>query len=382
MRISALALFACALAAAPAAAQTGFPEWNGRAVQDLAGVLSPKMEDSVRTLLAPARNRGIDVRVVTLASLADYDVGAATIEDFSRALFNAWRVGDRPQNDGVLLVVATKDRKLRIQLGDGAVRYQDAAQRIITDSIVPHFRQGKTARGILRGTAGIAQWFTPEGEAAFAPPPPPPVAASPTSTAAQPAYSPPAPSSGGAGGILFAVLGVGGLGIAAMAYGGYARNKPRKCPRCATQMVKLDEVSDDVYLDSGQKCEEYIHSVDYDVWKCGGCGTHTLLRYSAFFSGRSTCPSCRYQTVTTSRHVLEYATHYREGREEVTRNCPHCGFRDSQIVWLPRLRDTSSSSSSSSSYSSASSSSSGSSGSSSSSGGGGYSSGGGASGSW
>ncbi|MBV9108365.1 MAG: TPM domain-containing protein [Gemmatimonadetes bacterium] len=376
MRISTLALLACALAAAPAAAQTGFPEWNGRAVQDLAGVLSPKMEDSVRTLLAPARSQGIDVRVVTLASMADYDVGAATIEDFSRALFNAWRVGDRPQNDGVLLVIATKDRKLRIQLGDGAARYQDAAQRIITDSIVPHFREGKTTRGILRGTAGIAQWFTPEGQAAFAPPPPPP-----TYTAPQPAYSPPAQSSGGSGGILFALLGAGGLGIAAVAYGGHARNKPRKCPRCSTQMVKLDEVSDDVYLDSGQKCEEYIHSVDYDVWKCGACGTHTLLRYASWFSGRSGCPSCRYQTVTTSRHVLEYATHYHEGREEVTRSCAHCGFRDSQVVWLPRLPDTSSSSSSSSSLSSSSSSSSWSSSSSSSSGGG-YSSGGGASGSW
>ena len=60
-------LAALVLAATSAAAQNGYPEWNGRPVQDLAGVLSPGLEDSVRTLLAPARNQGIDVRVVTVA---------------------------------------------------------------------------------------------------------------------------------------------------------------------------------------------------------------------------------------------------------------------------------------------------------------------------
>jgi uncharacterized protein len=365
------------LVAAPAAAQNGFPEWNGRPVQDLAEVIGPRMEDSIRTLLAPARSQGVDVRVVTLSRMARYDVGTENIDDFAKGMFNAWRVGDRPQNDGILLLVAVKDRKVRIQLGDGALKYEQAAQQVIADSMLPHFREDRMVRGIVRGAAGIAQWFTPEGQAAFAPPPAPEPAYTP-----QPAYSPSGTDAGS--GVLFAILGAGGVGIAMLAMGTAGRNRPRKCEHCGTQMVKLDEVADDVYLDSGQKAEEYLQSVDYDVWKCGKCGAHTLLRYPSWFGGKSACPSCRYQTVVTSSLVLERPTYDDEGREQVNRDCRHCGFHDSTVVWLPRrsrpTRHSSSwsggSSSSSSSWSSSSSSSSGGGG------GGGYSSGGGASGSW
>jgi uncharacterized protein len=366
------------LAAAPGAAQNGYPRWNGNAVQDLAGVIGPRMEDSIRTLLAPARARGIDVRVVTISSMSRYEVEAATIDDFAQGMFNAWHVGDRPQNDGILLLVATGDRKVRIQLGDGAQKYESAAQQVISDSMIPHFREDRMVRGIVRGTAGIAQWFTPAGEAAFAPPPPQPA------YTPQPAYSPsPGAGGGGGAGVLFGLLGVGGVGLAMAGFGAAARNRPRKCTHCGTQMVKLDEAADDVYLESGQKTEEFLGSVDYDVWKCGGCGAHTLGRYDSWFSGKSACPSCRYQTVETTKHVLQHPTYDDEGREEVLRECRHCGFHDRDVVWLPRRtrpQDTSSSpspssSSSLSSWSSSSSSSSGGDG-------GGYSSGGGASGSW
>ncbi|HET7234784.1 MAG TPA: TPM domain-containing protein [Longimicrobium sp.] len=383
MNVRVLGLLApLVFAASTAAAQGGYPEWNGRSVQDLAGVLSPKMEDSVRTLLAPVRNQGIDVRVVTIGRMSRYDVGATTIEGFAQGLFNAWRVGDRPENDGVLLLVATGDRKVRIQLGDGALRYQSAAQQVVSDSLVRWFREDKMVRGILRGTAGIAQWYTPQGQAAFAPPPPP----EPTYTP-QPAYSPPS-GSGGGGGFVPGIVGMGILFASFLGFRGWLRNRPRICPQCNTQMARLDEVSDDMYLDSGQKTEEYLNSVNYDVWKCGACGTHTLLRQARWFSSKGTCPSCRYQTVETSRNVLEYATYDHSGSEEVLRDCRHCGYHDRDVVYLPRkTRPThhhhhhhhSSSASSSSSYSSSSSSSSGGGGGG---GGGGYSSGGGASGSW
>jgi len=175
------------------------------------------------------------------------------------------------------------------------------------------------------------------------------------------------------------------VGLAVAGFGAAARNRPRKCTQCGTQMVKLDEAADDVYLESGQKCEEFLGSVDYDVWKCGGCGAHTLARYAGWFSGKSACPSCRYQTVETTKHVLQYPTYDDEGREEVLRDCRNCGFHDRNVVWLPRRtrpQHTSSSSSSSSSSDSSSSWSSSDSSSSVSSDAGGHSSGGGAGGSW
>ncbi|HEU4556298.1 MAG TPA: TPM domain-containing protein [Longimicrobium sp.] len=381
---------ALVLAATSAAAQNGYPEWNGHPVQDLAEVLSPGLEDSVRTLLAPARNQGVDVRVVTIRSMSAYPVSATTIEGFGQGLFNAWRVGDRPENDGVLLLVATEDRRVRIQLGDGALLYEQAARQVVSDSIVRWFREQQMARGILRGTAGIAEWFTPAGQAAFAAAPPPaPLISPPAPAPPTESYYIPPPRSGfdrwwyygggsrlvSWGAIAILVSGVLGLGFR-------MRNRPRKCAQCGTQMSRLDEEADDVYLDSGQKTEEFLRSVDYDVWKCGACGHHALLRYSTWFSGKSTCPACRYHTVETRRHVLQYATYDHGGSEEVLRDCRHCGYHDRDVVHLPQKirpqEDTSSSawsSSSSSSYSSSSSSSSSSSG-------GGHSSGGGASGSW
>jgi uncharacterized protein len=147
-------------------------------------------------------------------------------------------------------------------------------------------------------------------------------------------------------------------------------------------MARLEEAQDDVYLDSGQKLEELLSSIDYDVWKCGACGTHTLLPYPRLFSSTSQCPSCRYRTVLTKRNVLEHATYDHGGREEVVRDCRHCGYHDTDIVYTPARPRPSHDDSSSSWSSSGSSSHSFSSSSSSSSSGGGFSSGGGASGSW
>jgi uncharacterized protein len=373
MRARALGLLASVLLVSSAArAQGGYPTWNGGAVQDDAGILSSTQEDSLRTLLAPVRNRGVDVRVVTIRSMADYPVPAAGIEQFAHGLFDTWRVGDRPERDGVLLLVATDDRRLRIQLGDGVLHLEGDAQRVVDDSILPWFRQGMRPRGILRGTAGIAEWFAPGGAASR----------TPASATPQPAYAPPSGRSAGtpgaAGVVIIGILVAGMIaGIAAL--GSYQRNRPRDCPQCGAKMARLDEAQDDVYLDSGQKMEEFLSSIDYDVWKCGACGSHTLLPYPRLFSSASQCPTCRYRTVKTTRNVLEQATYDHGGRDEVIRDCRHCGYHDSDVVYTPTLTRPSHHSSSSSLSSSGGSSSSFSSSSSS---GGGFSSGGGASGSW
>ncbi|MFL5386526.1 MAG: TPM domain-containing protein [Longimicrobiaceae bacterium] len=376
MRARALGLLASVLLVSSAArAQGGYPAWNGGAVQDDAGILTPAHEDSLRTLLAPARSRGVDVRVVTIRAMADYPVPAAGIEPFAHGLFDSWRVGDRPERDGVLLLVATDDRRLRIQLGDGVLHLEPDAQRVVDDSILPWFRQGMRPRGILRGTAGIAAWFAPGGAASRAP-----VAATP-----QPAYTPPprAAQSPGAGGVVIVGVLLVGMFVGLFALSAWQRSRPRDCPQCGVKMARLDEAQDDVYLDSGQKMEEFLSSIDYDVWKCGACGTHTLLPYPRLFSSVSQCPSCRYRTVTTTRNVLEHATYDHGGREEVIRDCRNCGHHDSQVVHTPaRPRPRPSDDDSSWSSSGSSSSFSFSSSSDSSSSGGGFSSGGGASGSW
>lgn len=373
MRARALGLLASLLlAAAPALAQDGYPVWAGDAVQDDASLLSDVQEDSLRTLLAPARSRGVDVRVLTIVSMADYPALPGDIEGFAHGVFDRWRVGDRPERDGVLLLVATADRRLRIQLGDGVLHLEPEARQVVDDSILPWFREGMRPRGLLRGTAGIAAWFTPEFAASHPAP-----AAQPAYTP-QPAYSPPSSSRPADGGML-AIVAVVGAALIAGVVGvqGWLRNRPRDCPQCGARMARLDEAGDDVYLDSGQKLEELLRSVDYDVWKCGTCGNHLLLPYPRWFSGASACPSCRYRTAQTTTTMLQQATYDHGGSKEVIRDCRNCGFHDRDVVYTPQLTRPTVSVSTSSSRSFSSSSSGGGTSS-----GGGFSSGGGASGSW
>ncbi|HEX8693489.1 MAG TPA: TPM domain-containing protein [Longimicrobium sp.] len=395
MKPTPLALAAAGLLlAAPARAQGAYPENTGAAVTDLAEVLTRAQEDSVRALLAGVRNSGADVRVVTIGSVHDYSSGAASIEAFATGLFNAWRVGDRAENDGALLLVAVRDRRVRIELGDGAPPSFDArAKQAIDERIVPEFRAGHFAAGILAGAGEIARWYREEPASSPAAPPAgggyaparEPFAGQPA--APQPYYVPPprdSRSPDGAGGGIGLLLGLGGLGAAAVGAAAYARNRKRKCPGCGTEMERLDEVSDDVYLDSGQKMEEWLKSVDYDVWKCGSCGNHLLLPYNAWFTSAKPCPGCRYRTCQVSRRTLERPTYHSTGTDQVTQHCRHCGYHHEHLVTLPRLTPPPEREESSSSWSSGSSSGRGASGgwSSSGSSGGSHSSGRGASGSW
>ncbi len=387
-----LSLLALMLAAAPLAAQT-YPENTGAPVTDLAGVLTRRQEDSLRVLLAPARNTGGDVRVVTIESIADHAAPGTTIEALATGLFNYWRVGDRPENDGTLLLVAVRDRKVRIELGDGAPQWESRAQEVIETRMVPEFRQEDYAAGILAAAGEIARWYA-EPRTASAPaagieqPEVDPFATAPA--APQPAYTPTSygePGAAGSGaGVGLTVLGLGAMGV--LVVGGMvgARYRKRKCPTCKIDMQRLDESADDEHLDSGQQLEERIGSVDYDVWRCGTCNHHAIVPHAAWLSGYSACGSCGRRTLSKSTRTIEAATYSSSGLQEITHDCRHCGHHDRHTVTLPRLvrseprRASSSSGSSWGGGSSGGSSWSG--GGSSGGGGGGSSSGRGASGSW
>jgi uncharacterized protein len=90
--------------------------------------------------------------VVTVPSL-----GGHSIEDYGLKLGNWWAVGRKDVNDGVLLVVAPTERKVRIEVGKGLEKTltNDEAAAIIQQAILPRFRERKMADGILAGSDGI-----------------------------------------------------------------------------------------------------------------------------------------------------------------------------------------------------------------------------------
>ncbi|MBX7058315.1 MAG: TPM domain-containing protein [Leptospirales bacterium] len=161
------------------------------------------------------------------------------------------------------------------------------------------------------------------------------------------------------------------------------RLTPRVCPKCNALMHRLGEANDDPYLEAGQRTEEQIGSVDYDVWFCSN-DEQTLIQRYPENSAYEQCEKCSYVTsrVVRSRTVRS-PTYESEGAGEHEHECRHCGRKKLSSYSIAKLVRSSSSSSSGGGYRSSGGSSS-SSGSRSSSGsfGGGRSGGGGAGVSW
>ncbi len=178
----------------------------------------------------------------------------------------------------------------------------------------------------------------------------------------------------------------GGLGV--LGLGGCAallarkRRRDRTCMTCQPHrpMMMLSEIEDDAHLDAGQRKEEQLGSVNYEVLVCPGCQASRTWTDNKWFSGHQRCPGCQYKTGTSTSRTIVHATYDHGGQVQVTESCKHCSHQASRTRYTAaRTRPSTSSSSSSSSGSSfsSSSSSSGSSGF-----GGGSSSGGGSGSSW
>jgi uncharacterized protein len=149
--LAALALVVAVAATLPAAAQT-FPQLTGRVV-DEAGVIDPPVKAAIESELADLEARTTDqFVVVTVRSL-----GGLTIEDYGVRLGRAWKIGQKDKNNGVLLIVAPKERKMRFEVGYGLEGVLTDAQTrlIIANTITPRFRANDIGGGIARGVDEI-----------------------------------------------------------------------------------------------------------------------------------------------------------------------------------------------------------------------------------
>ena len=157
---TALAIVLLWLAAVAAAAPT-FPELTGRIV-DNSDLLSAAEETALTEELRALEEKSSDqLVVVTLPSLQGY-----TIEDYGYQLGRHWGIGTAKLDNGALLIVAPKERKVRIEVGRGLEgTLTDALSRIIIEStILPRFREGDFAAGIKDGVHDVTLVLT--GDAA------------------------------------------------------------------------------------------------------------------------------------------------------------------------------------------------------------------------
>ena len=157
------ALLAVIVAASPAHAQT-FPKPTGRVV-DQAQLLTPaQVVDISSKSEALEAASGRQFVVATVNSLEGW-----TIEDYGYRLGRAWGIGQEKKDDGVILLVAPNERKVRIETGYGArVFLTDAVSSvIIRNSILPRFKAGDMGGGIVAGSDKIIEMMQlPAAEAA------------------------------------------------------------------------------------------------------------------------------------------------------------------------------------------------------------------------
>jgi uncharacterized protein len=124
------------------------PPLRGR-VNDYAGMLPGEQAQALESRLAAFENQtGHQIALVTIPSLE-----GDSLEDFSIRVAEAWRIGKKGFDNGAILLVVEKDRKLRIEVGYGleGVLPDAIANRIIQEVIVPRFRQGDYSGGIEAG---------------------------------------------------------------------------------------------------------------------------------------------------------------------------------------------------------------------------------------
>ncbi len=142
-----LALLALALSLA-AMAEVPVPALTAR-VTDQTATLSPAQRAALEDKLSAFETlKGSQLAVLIVPTTAE-----ETIEQYSLRVVEQWRLGRKKIDDGALLIVAKDDRTLRIEVGyglEGALN-DATSKRIISETIVPHFRQGDFYGGIDTG---------------------------------------------------------------------------------------------------------------------------------------------------------------------------------------------------------------------------------------
>jgi uncharacterized protein len=280
------------------------------------------------TLGGLERTNGAEMAVVVVTSLDGLSVEEAAVK-----LFEMWGIGKQRQDNGLLLLWSTGDRRVRVEVGyglEGAL--PDGKVGAILDTyVIPRFKTGDFDQGIVDGVDALARVVRAEPVALL--------------SAKSDSYERP-------WGIGSLVAGIGG-GVTALigsitGFRRWRRYRRRRCPACQSPMTRLGEVEDDTLLADGQRAEERVGSVDYDVWKCGACAHTFTVRYPKWLTGYATCPQCNNRTKSSTETMLVAATTSSSGSAQVVEQCAFCNFHHEYTKTLPRIQQSSSSGSSSS----------------------------------
>jgi uncharacterized protein len=150
------------LGGAAAAGAADVPYLTGRVVDD-AEILSPSTRTAVDGILAAHEKKtGDQIAVLTTRSL-----GGDSIEQYAQDVFGAWKLGQKGKDNGILVIVAPAEHRLRIEVGyglEGAMPDAIAA-RIIRNIMTPAFKANDYDGGVTKGAEAIVAQLEGRGDA-------------------------------------------------------------------------------------------------------------------------------------------------------------------------------------------------------------------------
>lgn len=250
--------------AAPVFSQS-LPQPLSDTVSDFADVLDATEEGRISRLLVETRDAtGVHLVVVTMPGIATQGGAGQRIEDYGKALFNAWGIGAADRNDGIMLLLDTEGREARIALGAGYDPvYDGRAARVLSTAVLPSLRDGNFAAGIEAGIASARErLITPF------------LAGTPVSVSD--GFETPGDGSG-LGNILLGVGAVGGL--AGFGFWRSRRNR-RTCPNCGS--LTLDRSTEVI-----QPPTRSESGLGMQHLTCSSCGFNDHKSYSIGYSMRA-----------------------------------------------------------------------------------------------
>jgi uncharacterized protein len=354
------------------------PQDPNQRVHDFANLLSADQRAELERISRDVEQRTTaQIAIVTVRSL-----DGMTIDEYAPELFKNWGIGRRKTNNGVLFLIAPNERRMRIEPGYGI-------EPLLTDSlcgeiqdkhVVPRFKQGNFAEGIVAGTQQLAAEILADPAGARGDPKSAPMLARKARRSAMAATS-----ALGISAVALLILSFvvaarrwysttafvlvstiaavllcvaayflwsapkvrqpiawfSGAAFASVAAWGinwkrYRRFGPHGCSKCGTHLELLSEQDDDPKLSSVQQLEEKIGSVDYDVWICPACLNQDTEEYIKHFSGFQECAKCHGRTFKEGgQETIRAATTYRAGQARVEGRCVSCNYKTVRNIVLP-----------------------------------------------
>ncbi len=332
------------------------------------GIVSRGIEAQIDSMLLDIR-RQTSAEVVAVM-IDDFD--GSDIDDFATELFNAWGIGKKDNNNGILILVAKDRKRATIRTGYGAegILPDITAGRILRREMFPKFREGDYEGGLLAAVecvhriatdpAASGELMSDEGEN-YSDGPDFDFFEAYLYIAVSVAvmmlialvgsliwlrkkdsyhkYQALVPFRAWALGLsalcMFIPL-VAAVPLIALLYNW--RNGVRRCPQCEAGMKKVDEVHDNDYLSPAQDTEERLKSIDYDVWLCPECGETDILAYQVQGSDYKVCPQCEARACTMEfERIVRNPTTQREGSGQRRFRCRNCAYAYIVPFVIPKL---------------------------------------------